>query len=330
MRRRIKRIKVLLRHHIAGRAHRYAFVIFGWPIFYFAIKTLAQILPTLPVKNAEPLPHALSFFQKVFSFTRGVVNQKPVSERERLAMKYLIPTVNRLFDKNYINYAHALLLTLEEFFLSKKTEKEFEDVLKLFSSHAIAAGERFRAKFPMPVRATRAQPQLGIVAHFIAISGYEVVMGLGPSMKAFKPRAFATRAFEQLNSLSTHDAFKRAEIDLVLTPSNRYDVFELRKLVLAEHIDIAIWPVPPFHMFFFFAFGLADKQVWFSHYLRPNLEFPYLHGVMTTGVQAPFKKKCITANHGPSCHMWCIWKVCRITRTMLNPFFSSRLRDWKN
>ena len=41
--------------------------------------------------------------------------------------------------------------------------------------------------------------------------------------------------------------------------------------------------MPPFHMFFLFAFGLAQKQIWLSQYLRPNINFPYLDSVFTLG-----------------------------------------------
>ncbi len=242
------------------------------------------LLPKAQIKNTSAPQWTLRMYQFCIRFVRHAVNNKPYVVRDAIAEKYLIPSVNVLFDKNYVNFAQLTLLSLEEFFLSKKTEKEFEDVLATFSPSAIAAGERFRAAFPLPSKKTEKPPSVGIIGHFVAVSGYEVILGLGPNLKAHNPRMYAMQAFDVENEETTRDAFLSSGYKFVVpTEPNVYDVFSLRSLALADPVDIAIWPLPPFHMFFLFSFGLAPKQVWFSQYLRPNIHFKYLDDKITPG-----------------------------------------------
>lgn len=121
----------------------------GSNAFVVAIYLCAIVLPRGKVRNYERHTILLGMCEKVFGQMRHALNNKTWSQRETIAIKYIVPTINKLFDKNYVNFAQLLLLTLEEYFLSKDTEEDFEEVLSTFSSHAIAAGLRCREKFPL-------------------------------------------------------------------------------------------------------------------------------------------------------------------------------------
>jgi hypothetical protein len=287
----LRKIALHLKHVAYRISLRFGKFILDQEVTYSLFLKFVNYLPAARIRNEQSYFLVLRVFQLVAALMRARINSKPADERANLAVKYLIPTVNKLFDKNYVNYAQALLLTLEEYFLSKETEQGFEEVLASFSSHAIAAGERYRSAFPMPQHTSAKPPKMGIVTHSIAVTGFEVVMGLGPYMAPYKPTAFSMRLFDERNARTTKDALLAAGIELALTAKQRYDVFDLRKLVIEHKIDVAVWPVPPFHMFFIYAFGLANKQVWFSQYLRPNLNFSRLDDVFTTGGAGTLNRK---------------------------------------
>lgn len=252
------------------------------------VKILFYIAKFLPVHSIEWNENENIFFRKyfkIFGRVRNKINHLSNEEREKLVLKYLIPTINNFFNKNYVNCAQVTLLTCEEYFLSKKTDKEFEDVLSLFSKSAIDAGLRFREKFPLPEKASVSDPpHMGIVSFYLGKCGFEVVLRLGKHLKKFSPKLFGMKSFEENGALSLEVACKVNSIKLIL-PEKKclYNVFVLRRLVVENDIDIVFWPTPPFHMFFFFAFGLAPKQIWFTHYLRSNLSFPHLDGCISPG-----------------------------------------------
>lgn len=252
-------------------------------IFYWLVLRSAKLLPHMPVRDYERYPRWLKRHDRIFTAARHAINRAPVEWREKIAINYLIPTINILFDKNYINYAHVLLLALEEYFLSLNSERAFEEGLASFSSHAIAAGERFRAKFPLPSFPDHNSPSIGFVGHSVAVSGYEVIMELCARLAKFKPSMYSCRVFDARNELTVAESFQMCGVNLFVTEKRRYDIFALRRLLIQYPVDIAIWPMPPFHMFFLFAFGVAPKQVFFSQYLRPNLEFKYVDGTLTLG-----------------------------------------------
>lgn len=214
-----------------------------------------------------------------------------MAERERFCLSYLIPATNNLFDKNYVNYAQLLLLVVEEYFLSKDTERGFEEALALFSPHAIAAGRRFREKYPLLEMPADREPSVGFVGHSVAISGYEVITAFGRYLTPFRPKMYAMRVYDTPYGQSTASAFKDGGIELITTKKKLYNVFALRRLLLDHPVDVAIWPMPPFHMFFLFSFGLAPKQIFLSQYLRPGIEFDYLDEVMTLGGAGTLRKK---------------------------------------
>lgn len=266
--------------------------------FLALVLKASNLLPSGQIEDKETHPVLVKIYRKFLLVLRLYLNKLPASERQALSDGYLIPLVNTLFDKNYVNAAQLTLMALEEYFLSKKTETEFEEVLATFSSHAVAAGERFREKFPLPEGKSKAgaPKTIGFVAHFVAISGYEVLLGLGKHLKDFSPKMLALRVFDNLNGPSCKEIFSENGIEFILPKTENvwgqdYDVFALRKLLLDNPVDIALWPLPPFHMFFFFAFGLAPKQIWFSQYLRPNLQFKHLDDVMTPGGAGQVHKK---------------------------------------
>lgn len=255
--------------------------IIGLSLLYYILKTL----PILPIKWNE---NENFIFKNYFKFTsqiRKYLNQLSLDDRERIVKKYLIPTINIFFNKNYVNCAQVTLLICEEYFLSKKTDKEFEEVLSLFSKSAIDAGLRFREKFPLQKKDKICNtPNIGVASYYTAKSGFEVILGLGKHLKKFSTKLFGMKSFEEINSLSLETVCGLNDIELVLPKKNiLYNVFVLRRLIIENDIDIIFWPTPPFHMFFFFAFGLAPKQVWFTHYLRSNIEFPYLDNCISPG-----------------------------------------------
>lgn len=246
---------------------------------------IANILPPCPIKENE---ESGRIFKKYFKFCnkmRKKINQLPAETREYIVLKYLIPVINIFFNKNYVNCAQVALLTCEEYFLSKKTDKEFEDVLALFSKSAVEAGLRYREKFPLPEKKNYYNPpHIGFASYFVAKSGFEVILGLGKHLKKFSPKLFGMRSFEEANAFSLKKACEMNSIELVL-PEKKvlYNVFVLRRMIIENDIDIVFWPTPPFHMFFYFAFGLAPKQIWFTHYLRSNISFPYLDDCISPG-----------------------------------------------
>lgn len=277
MRRALKMVKNFIRKSIS--------IIVASPVMAVLLLRVGRILPTLKIRDLEPYPRLVIFYEKFARTLRYALNQLPQSKRTSLAEKYYVPLVNELFDRNYVNFAQLTLLALEEYFLSKKTEKDFEQALALFSGHAVSAGLRFRKAFPMPeTRGGKTFESLAFVGHFVAVSGYEVVLGLCGRLPSFKTKLYAMRAFDVIGEETTCQAFESAGSEFHV-PSDylHYDVFEFRKRIVRDEIDIAVWPLPPFHMFFIFAFGVASKQVWFSQYLRPNLSFSHLDGTLTPG-----------------------------------------------
>jgi hypothetical protein len=248
---------------------------------YGLLLLLAKYLPELRVHQAEPYPRLLKYIQLLSTIVRECVNNLPAASRAQIARNYLLPLVNLLFERNYVNWAQLMLFSLEEFFLAENTEAGFEDVLKTFSPAAIAAGERFRAAFPLPVCEPQSPARIGFVAPYVGISGYEVVLGLGPRLSAFSGGMYAMRAYNFKDWPSCEAAFSAAGLPLRLADCNFYDVFALRNILQANPVDVAIWPLPPFHMFFLFSWGLAQRQVWFSQYLHPNLQMKHLHAMLT-------------------------------------------------
>lgn len=130
------------------------------------------------------------------------------------------------------------------------------------------------------------------------MSGYEVVMRIAGTLNMYVTKMFACRVYEDASTRSTRQAFKDNNVDLILSDKNQYDVFALRKLVIKHNIDVAIWPMLPFHMYFLFSFGLARKQIWLSQYLRPDINFKYLDEVVTLGGAGTITEKNSMVNSG--------------------------------
>jgi hypothetical protein len=118
-----------------------------------------------------------------------------------------------------------------------------------------------------------------------------VIVALGEKITDLNPSMYAMRVFDTREGLSTRELFETNNIDFNVTDHNNYDVFSLRKLMEERPVDVAIWPMPPFHMFFLFSFGLAAKQVWLSQYLRSNIKFKYLDDRITLGGAGTIRKK---------------------------------------
>lgn len=281
----LRRIKHLLLK-IAQRLLRYR-------LSYAALLQVVRLLPATTPHQSEPWPRLLGVVQALSATIRGRINTLPLAEREAIARQYLIPAINLLFDKNRVNWAQILLFSVEEFFLAQYTEESFEAVLQTFSAHAIAAGERFRAHAPLPAPTPAQSVRLGFVAPYVAISGYEVIQGLGPSLVGFAPKLLAMRAFDAAVGSRCKEYFQSGGIELITANSPVYDVFALRHLLVAHPVDVAIWPLPPFHMFFLFSFGLAQRQVWFSQYLHPALAVPHLHATLTPAGAGTLRQKLL-------------------------------------
>ncbi|RYG62359.1 MAG: hypothetical protein EON60_00170 [Alphaproteobacteria bacterium] len=244
---------------------------------------IVRILPNQKVRNSEPFPLLIRIYQSYIFIIRHAFNQQTSAARQQIAENYIIPAICLLYDKNYVNFAQLTLLSIEEYFLSHKTDADFEAALARFSPAAIAAGLRHRQAFPLKTTLRASPLRLAFVGHFLAISGYEVVLGLGKHLQTFQPAMHAMRQFNVPNEETTADAFTRNGFSFHLTGNDLYDVFTLRRQLEKTPADIVLWALPPMHMFFFFAFGLAPRQVWFSNYLRSNLAFPHLDDVLTPG-----------------------------------------------
>ena len=94
-------------------------------LFYKIFHKIVCLMPTTKICNFERFPNFLLYYQLLFSIARSKINNKSTIERERIATMYIIPSIIILFNKNYVNYAQILLLTIEEYFLSKNTESYF-------------------------------------------------------------------------------------------------------------------------------------------------------------------------------------------------------------
>lgn len=252
--------------------------------FLKLLKTCVFFLPKRKIKETKAKSFLFSFYKGKINKIRHVINNLEKKKRDYLVRKYIIDTINILFDKNYVNYAQYSLLSLEEWILSKETDKEFEDVLALFSQHAIDAGLRFRKKFPLPKVPKSEKTKIAFTSYWTSNIGTEGIMALSAQLQQFDKKFIALKAFDSKDLPSYNIICENNDVELILSQEKvDYDVFAYRKLFLENPVDVCFWIMPPMHMFFFFAFGLAPKQVWFSLYLRSNLEFPYLDGKLTPG-----------------------------------------------
>lgn len=241
-------------------------------------------LPKRKIKETNAKSCLFSVYMRKINKIRYVINNLKKKKRDYLVRKYLIDTVNTLFDKNYVNCAQYTLLSLEEWILSWETDKEFEDALALFKQHAIDAGLRFREKFPLPEVPKSEKTKIAFTSYWTSNMGTEGIMALSARLQQFDKKFIALKTFSSKDLPAYEVICEENDIELIL-PKEKvdYDVFAYRKLFLENPVEICFWIHPPMHMFFFFAFGLAPKQVWFSLYLRSNLEFPYLDGKLTPG-----------------------------------------------
>ncbi len=243
----------------------------------------------LPKTTIESNKNETNFFRhqylKRISIIRENLNKCSLEKREKLVIKYIIPMLNLLFDKNYVNYAQFGLFAMEEWILSKNTEKTFEDALSLFSHHAIAAGLRFREKYPITNRKISKSPKIGFFSNWVGKIGYECVLGLGKFFTDYSSFIVGASVIDvSPNEKTIEDTWKEAGFELIVSDKYFiYNVFEMRNLFIRNEIDIAMWVLPPMQMFFYFSFGLAPKQVFFSNYIHPNLSFKYLDDYLTLG-----------------------------------------------
>ena len=253
-------------------------------IFCF-LYVLAKLIPKNRIENYEMFPRALIYFEHFINIVRLKLNKEDSKYRQEITRKVIMPCINILFDKNYVNYAQLLLLGIEEYLLSINSEKKFEKELALFSNSAISAGLRYREKFPLELNERRLNSRKSIfafVSHSVAFSGNEIILQYGNILKEYRPKFFSGRVYEEPGMEQLNITFQRNHIQIIPT-RQCYDVFSLRKIALKNPVKLAIWVMPPFHMFFIFSFGLARKQLWLSQYLRPNLGFEHLDGFATLG-----------------------------------------------
>ena len=253
------------------------------------LKILFLIVKVLPEKRVKVKLNETTVFNDVFipgvEILRTVMNTMPVAKRDKFAKRYIIPMVNMLFDKNRINYAQYLLFAVEEWFLSKNTEEDFENALNLFSEHAIQAGLRFREKYPLPeIKHKNGKTTVAFVNHWVGQIGFEVVIGLGKYLKKYSPSVYGSFVYNPPDGEDTVELWKRNGIKVVSYGTDVfYNVFKLRQLFIDNPVDVAMWVTPPMHMFFNFSFGFAPKQVFFSQYIHPNLKMEYLDDCLTLG-----------------------------------------------
>jgi hypothetical protein len=261
---------------------------FIWKHLRSFLKVFLFVVERLPHRKERLWLEETPFFKYVYihrmEAIRIALNTSSVIKRDDLAQAYIVPAVNILFDKNYINEAQYLLFTIEEWFLSQNTEKEFEEKLKLFAQHAIDAGLRFREKFPLPETGKHEPPRIAFASHWVGKIGFEVIIGLGRHLRQFSPLVYGMFAYNPPGEVPTTEVFRRNGLKVVVRgEENTYNAFALRQLFGDHPVDIAMWVTPPMHMFFNFSFGLAPKQVFFSQYLHPNIEFKYLDSHLTLG-----------------------------------------------
>lgn len=253
---------------------------------------ITQCLPKVFIKKSNTSPKIFLKFTKKIDKLNERINTIPLEQKDYLVKRYIIPAINILFDKNYVNAAQYTLLILDNWFLSKETEKDLEDAMGLFSEHAINAGLRYRAKYPLPNYISQGKKKIGIVSCFVDKMGFEVVLGLSKYFNDFSLDIYAMKSFKVPRKKTFEDVCKEKQIKVHLCSEEiKYNVFALRQLLIDNPVDLVMWPLPPFQMFFFFAFGLANKQIWFSQYLRSNLNFKYLDEVLTIGGAGHYTQK---------------------------------------
>ena len=80
---------------------------------------------------------------------------------------------------------------------------------------------RFREAFPNKKINNRSLT-IGFVGHSVAISGYEIIMGLGKYITEFHPRMYAMRVFDTNNGKSTKESFRNNGIELITTEKQIY------------------------------------------------------------------------------------------------------------
>ena len=256
-----------------------------YPEFFCKFLILvAKFLPIAKIHQNDGDSWLYKKFRKKINKLRNAINRLSVCERDKLVRKYLIDLVNTLFDKNYANCAQYTLLSMEEWFLSQRTDQSFEEALSLFSQHAIDAGLRYRDKFPLSPKARKKELMVAFTGYWTSNLGTEGIIQLCKKLPHVKKFFMAMRVFDNAGVSPYKDICENNNVKLVL-PQKKciYNIWIYRKLFEDNPVDIVFWIMPPMHMFFFFAWGLAKKQVWFSLYLRSNLNFPYLDGFLTPG-----------------------------------------------
>ena len=256
------------------------------------LKIISIILPTHIIRKSKINNKVFKIYRKKIDKLRHVINNQTKYKRDYLVRKYLIDIINNLFDKNYVNSAQYTLLALEEWILSQETDKDFEAALALFSTHAIDAGKRFRKKFPLPDVENAKKHKIAFTSYWTSNIGTEGIMALSKHLHDYDKKFIALKCYDSLDLASYQIICEENNVKLVL-PKEKviYDVFVYRNLFIENCIEVAFWIMPPMHMFFLFAFGLAKTQVWFSLYLRSNLNFQFLDGKITPGGSGFSKKK---------------------------------------
>jgi len=240
-----------------------------------------NFIPAAKLVNKEQHPKILRLYSLFIKRYRKYINNKKRKEREYIAEKYLIPIVNILFDKNYVNFAQLLLLAMEEYFLSHDSEESFEFCLDKITKSAESAGLRFRNITSNIENNKRNWVNIGICGHGVAISGYEVIAALCEDLPQTDNISLYTMIV--YDSEKTKKYFGQINVDIHENPSKQYDVFEYKKLLNDSEVGVAVWVMPPMHMIFLFSYGLSSRQVWLSQYLRPNIKLSNLHKVVTYG-----------------------------------------------
>ena len=209
-------------------------------LFCKILKTGVSFLPKKRIKETKANGLLFSYYRKKINKIRYVINNLEKKKRDYLVRKYLIDTINTLFDKNYVNCAQYTLLSLEEWILSWKTDKEFEDALALFSQHAVDAGLRFREKFPLPEVPKTEKTKIAFTSYWTSNMGTEGIMALSAQLRQFDKKFIALKTFDSRELPSYKVICEDNDVELILPEEKiNYDVFAYRKLFLKNPVEIA-------------------------------------------------------------------------------------------
>ena len=207
------------------------------------------------------------------------------------------PVIDRLHGK-VVRYAKRAVargndnLMNELFFISffVKAQKEPDEAgynkwLHDFARLSFQTGERHRG----PLQAwPRKTPRLAFIGLGDDPSAYDHIYHLCNYLHksgSYKPYLFLFSPHNNLDRITAH--FQQAETPVIIVPFNESIIIEscvqMRDALAKEEINIAAWVHLPTLMFALFGMGVAEKQVFISQYLHPDLARFDIDGLMTYG-----------------------------------------------